>query len=201
MCPNLLFELHQYQFNQIKKNAHEVKSLILNPSKEIFLYGLEAKPQLKGNKTPVAILFHGYTSNYRRVAYIANFLLLNGVAVILMNLRGHRKSSGKQKDIQGMQQDIDVILKYVKSKNVYDERKILLLGISLGALITLTAGYNHPDLTHLIALAGMSSPVDLLEGMTAFRRWRWKLIGKLGGLDVPRYDRTNSIYSKIATTS
>ena len=60
-----------------------------------------------------------------------------------------------------------------------------MLGISLGALITLTSGYNHPEITHLIALAGVSSPTDLFDGMTAFKRWRWRIIGKLGGIDIP----------------
>jgi len=182
---NLLYELHPLQFNQLKINADEVNSLILQPSEGIFLQGLEAIPKQTSEKYPVAILLHGYTANYRRIAYIANMLLTNGVAVILMNLRGHGRSSGKQKDVKGMQQDIDTVMKYVKSNIEYDEERILMLGISLGALITLTSGYNHPEITHLIALAGVSSPTDLFDGMTAFKRWRWRIIGKLGGIDIP----------------
>ncbi|MHA1111624.1 MAG: alpha/beta hydrolase family protein [Promethearchaeota archaeon] len=185
MFQNFFFEIHPFQFSQLKRNAEKVNSLILQSSKEILLHGLEAIPKQSGEKYPVAILFHGYSSNYRRIAYIANMLLTNGVAVILMNLRGHGKSSGKQKDINGMQQDIETIMKYVKSKLEYDEGRILMLGISLGALITLTTGYNHPEITHLIALAAISSPTDLFDGMTAFKRWRWRIIGKFGGINIP----------------
>ena len=133
----------------MKKNA-EVVPLILNSTPEIFLYGLEVIPTKSEKKFPVAILFHGYTANYRRLGYIANMLLMNGVAVILLNLRGHGKSSGKQKDVQGMQQDLTTIMNYIESNKRFDVGRVLLLGSSLGALIALTAGFVHPNITHII---------------------------------------------------
>lgn len=170
----------------MKKKAENQTQIILRPSPEIQLHGLEIVPKSKSSKIPVAILFHGYTSNYRRLAYIANLFITNEIAVLLMNLRGHGKSSGRQNDISCMQNDLDTIIDYVHSKEYFDKERLILVGISLGALIALTAGYNNTNIGYIVALAAISSPTTLLDGMTRFRRWRWKQIGRLGGLNIKK---------------
>jgi len=184
MFSTILYEFPHLQLHLLKKNATKFYPLSLNPESGISLQGIEVYPQTSSEIVPVAIILHGYTSTFRRVAYLAIPLIKQGYAVILINLRGHNSSSGHKKDVSGMQQDLNYIIQYIKSKQYFDHRHILLIGSSLGALIALTAGYNHPDVTHIIALAGISSPTDFFVGMTVFRKWRWQLLGKLGGLNM-----------------
>jgi alpha-beta hydrolase superfamily lysophospholipase len=167
----------------LKRYHKESIFMSIKSSENIKLRGLVVSPKVSQGKTPIAILLHGYMSNHKRMAYIANVLLKNGISVILMDQRGHGLSSGKQNNVDGMQNDLNRLMEYIKSVGDIDQKRILLVGNSLGAFIGLTAGYIHPNITHIIALAGISSPSDLLSGMTRFRRWRWRIIAKLGGID------------------
>ncbi len=180
----LVLEIPQLQVKFLKQNAKFINPILLEPSSGIKLEGIDIIPRGSISNKPAAILIHGYTSNYRRLIYIANLLVKKGFMVILFNLRGHGKSSGKQRDALGMQQDLTQVIDYVKKKANIDSTRILVLGISLGAMLSLTSGYINPDITYIIALAGMSSPEDVINGMSSFRRWRWRIISKLGGLSL-----------------
>jgi pimeloyl-ACP methyl ester carboxylesterase len=102
-----------------------------------------------------AILIHGRHANraeYQgRLEHIADFLIAQGFSVLLFDLRGHGDSDGKRFSL-GQFERIDVAsaIDFVASRG-FAEKRIALLGISLGAGTAIQELLLHPNVGALIS--------------------------------------------------
>jgi uncharacterized protein len=121
---------------------------------------------LKGWFFPVrgdraAILIHGRHANraeYQgRLEHIADFLIAQGYSVLLFDLRGHGDSDGDRFSLGQLERfDVASAIDFVASRG-FAEKRIALLGISLGAGTAIQELLLHP---HVGALVSDSSYLD-----------------------------------------
>ena len=115
---------------------------------------------LKGWFFPVrgdraAILIHGRHANraeYQgRLEHIADFLIAEGYSVLLFDLRGHGDSDGKRFSL-GQYERLDVAsaIDFVAGRG-FAEKRIALLGISLGAGTAIQELLLHPNVGALVS--------------------------------------------------
>ncbi len=120
----------------------------------------------KGEKSPVAVLFHGLEGHSKRfyVARLAEQLVLQKFTVVLVNFRGCGSRMNRQRRFyhSGETEDIETVLKWIKEQ--YPNSEIFSAGFSLGASALLNFlkkhGSNHP----LRAVAAISTPFELKKG-------------------------------------
>jgi pimeloyl-ACP methyl ester carboxylesterase len=115
---------------------------------------------LKGWFFPVhgdraAILIHGRHSNraeYQgRLEHIADFLIAQGFSVLLFDLRGHGDSDGMRFSLGQLERlDVASAIDFVTNRG-FDEKRIALLGISLGAGTAIQELLLHPKVGALVS--------------------------------------------------
>lgn len=122
---------------------------------------------------PKAILI--YTSGIMQpsVTYFyahAKFMQEKGYASILLEVRGHGNSEGKQICL-GYEEvkDVKAVVDYIKNKEAYADIPIILQGVSMGGSIAVNAFGQLDEIDGLIAMSAYSSFEDVLvNGMDRF---------------------------------
>lgn len=102
-----------------------------------------------------AILIHGRHANraeYQgRLEHIADFLIAQGFSVLLFDLRGHGDSDGVRFSLGQFERlDVASAIDFVTSRG-FAEKRIALLGISLGAGTAIQELLLHPNVGALIS--------------------------------------------------
>ncbi|MEK6207813.1 MAG: alpha/beta fold hydrolase [Chloroflexota bacterium] len=102
-----------------------------------------------------AILIHGRHANraeYQgRLEHIADFLIAQGFSVLLFDLRGHGDSDGDRFSLGQLERlDVASAIDFVASRG-FEEKRIALLGISLGAGTAIQELLLHPKVGAVIA--------------------------------------------------
>jgi alpha-beta hydrolase superfamily lysophospholipase len=92
------------------------------------------------------IFLHGYTGNKTSLVTEASLFRSWGYSVLLFDFRGHGKSSGHVTSM-GVKEtkDVEKAFEYAKSRG---NKKIILYGVSMGAVVSLKAANEniiHPD--------------------------------------------------------
>jgi pimeloyl-ACP methyl ester carboxylesterase len=155
---------------------------------EIDLKGIQLIPHLhpSGTKLPVAIVFHGYNSRRGQMNNIIMALTQMGAAVISIDQRGHGTSGGDKNDIYYLMRDLRVIIEYIYQKPEFDSDRILVMGVSLGAIVSLYEGYLDPRVKYVIAMAAAAEYQEMItKDIKIFsRKWFWILQQRIRGLEV-----------------
>ena len=116
----------------------------------------------------VGILFHhGYLGNIERVYKYAIPLAVYGCTVLCIDGRGHGKSIGKdfsKNDFIGILADVENEITFLENLDGVDKNKLCMMGISMGAQMSLTGGYQDQRIKKVVAISGT---YDILE---MFRR-------------------------------
>jgi uncharacterized protein len=102
-----------------------------------------------------AILIHGRHANraeYQgRLEHIADFLIAQGFSVLLFDLRGHGDSDGDRFSLGQFERfDVASAIDFVTSRG-FAEKRIALLGISLGAGTAIQELLLHPNIGALVS--------------------------------------------------
>src|SRR2546430_6333841 len=105
--------------------------------------------------TRAAILIHGRHANraeYQgRLEHIADFLIAQGFSVLLFDLRGHGDSDGDRFSLGQFERlDVASAIDFVTSRG-FAEKRIALLGISLGAGTAIQELLLHPNIGALVS--------------------------------------------------
>ncbi|MDO5520934.1 MAG: alpha/beta fold hydrolase [bacterium] len=88
----------------------------------------------------------------------------NGYSSLLLEVRGHGKSSGKQIGFGYTEiADVQAAVDYIHSKEEYSDVPIVLQGVSMGGAITLNAFGQIPEISGCIAMSPYASCEDELE--------------------------------------
>jgi dienelactone hydrolase len=118
------------------------------------------KPESKSIKKTI-IFFHGAAGNISSYQYITKPLVENGFQVVMVDLRGYGKSTGKPTHLN-VASDGQKMLDYLMARQDVKNTKIYLYGASLGSQIaTYLAKANQTKISGLIIDGGMSSFTDI----------------------------------------
>ncbi|OLS14332.1 MAG: hypothetical protein RBG13Loki_1981 [Promethearchaeota archaeon CR_4] len=162
------------------------KNLHIPIGGEITLNGLEFLPARATPPYPVAITLHGYNSERGQLNYINLALCQLGIAVLSYDQRGHGNTRGDRNDTLFLIRDLNRTLDYIRTRPDFDVSRVIVVGISLGAIIALYEGYLDPRVRHVIGLATTSEYKTMIaENIKPLsKKWWWKLKQRIGGLEV-----------------
>jgi len=93
------------------------------------------------------LIVHGFCEHIGRYEHVYQWLHKNGYILGGLDYRGHGRSSGRRSYIESFSQyvaDVDAIVAHFLSEQQGD-RKLYLLGHSLGGLITASYALAHPE--------------------------------------------------------
>jgi len=118
------------------------------------------KPESKSIKKTI-IFFHGAAGNISTYQYITKPLVENGFQVVMVDLRGYGKSTGKPTHLN-VASDGQKMFDYLMARQDVKNTKIYLYGASLGSQIaTHLAKENQTKISGLIIDGGMLSFTDI----------------------------------------
>lgn len=119
---------------------------------------------LKPESTPIKktiLFFHGAAGNISTYQYITKPLVENGFQVVMVDVRGYGKSTGKPTHLN-VAEDGQKMFDYLLTRPDIKNTKIYLYGASLGSQIsTHLAKDNQTKISGLILDGGMSSFTDI----------------------------------------
>lgn len=118
------------------------------------------KPESKSIKKTI-IFFHGAAGNISTYQYITKPLVENGFQVVMVDMRGYGKSTGKPTHLY-VASDGQKMFDYLMARQDVRNTKIYIYGASLGSQIaTHLAKDNQAKISGLIIDGGMSSFTDI----------------------------------------
>ena len=118
------------------------------------------KPESKSIKKTI-IFFHGAGGNMSTYQYITKPLVENGFQVVMVDVRGYGKSTGKPTHLN-VAEDGQKMFDYLLTRKDIQNTKIYLYGASLGSQVsTHLAKDNQAKFSGLILDGGMSSFTDI----------------------------------------
>lgn len=110
--------------------------------------GILSLPKLpEGEKAPIVILSHGFTSSKEEMTSLAKGYAVNGIASVRFDFLGSGESEGESTDMSVLTEvdDLNAILDYVKTLDEVDTDHIILSGNSMGGLVTALTGAQRED--------------------------------------------------------
>lgn len=141
---------------------------------------------------PTVLMFHGYRSSCLRDGMGAfRFTEENGYNILMVDQRAHRNSGGKTITF-GVQERYDCLdWIYYLNKQFGEERKIILIGLSMGASTVLMAsGFDLPsNVVGVIADCGYSSPKEILQSVLKGMKLPVKLVYPLVRMSAKLYGK------------
>ncbi|TDX84664.1 alpha/beta hydrolase [Epilithonimonas xixisoli] len=118
------------------------------------------KPESKSIKKTI-IFFHGAGGNISTYQYITKPLVENGFQVVMVDVRGYGKSTGKPTHLN-VAEDGQKMFDYLLTRKDIQNTKIYIYGASLGSQVsTHLAKDNQAKISGLILDGGMSSFTDI----------------------------------------
>jgi alpha/beta superfamily hydrolase len=147
-------------------------------SGELTLEGLLAN---RGDEAPAAVVCHPHPmyggSMYNNVvdAILAAMWQL-GYSTLRFNFRGVGASEGEHDGRVGEVDDAGAAMTYLLSQTGVRKNGAVMAGYSFGAMVAVSAGYQHPDVSRIVAVAlplsmteahvpaGASKPLLLVSG-------------------------------------
>jgi len=118
------------------------------------------KPASKSIKKTI-VFFHGAGGNVSTYQYITKPLVENGFQVVMVDVRGYGKSTGKPTHLN-VAEDGQKMFDYLLARKDIESTKVYLYGASLGSQIaTHLAKDNQAKISGLILDGGMSSFTDI----------------------------------------
>src|SRR6266852_4283114 len=165
------------QEKQIQKKQIPEKQVTF-PSGDLTLEGLIANP---GGDAPAAVVCHPHPmyggSMFNNVvdAILAAMWQL-GYSTLRFNFRGVGASEGEHNGGRGKVDDAAAAMTYLLSQPGVRQHGAVMAGYSFGAMVAVAAGYEHADVSRIVAVAlplgmtearvpaGASKPLLLVSG-------------------------------------
>jgi uncharacterized protein len=148
-------------------NAEEV--LFENEQDNVVLAGTLTYPK-DGNNFPAVVMITGSGGQNRNeellghkpFLVIADYLTLNGIAVLRFDDRGIAQSTGDQATAtsEDFARDVLAAVNFLKTRNEIDKTKIGLIGHSEGGMIAPLVAVQSNDVAFIVMMAGLGIPGD-----------------------------------------
>jgi predicted alpha/beta-fold hydrolase len=138
------------------KNVENISLPVENDT----ITALVLKPESK-SITKTILFFHGANGNISTYQYITKPLVENGFQVVMIDLRGYGKSTGKPTHLNAAS-DAQKMFDHLITRQDIRNTKIYIYGASLGSQVaTHLAKENQTKISGLILDGGMSSFTDI----------------------------------------
>lgn len=142
------FELDAAELDLVTEDGYKIwaSEVFAEQPKAVIIY-------LSGIRQPSVTYFYGHSK----------WMLSNGYASILLEVRGHGQSDGDQ-ICMGYQEvaDVKAVVDYIQSQQKYDNVPIVLHGVSMGGAVAVNSFGQIPEINGLIAMSAYSSAEDIL---------------------------------------
>ena len=112
----------------------------------------------KENYSKIAIICHGIFEHSKRYSELAKFLSNEGYKVYAYDHPGHGRSEGRKAHIDSFNIFITTLNDFINHVYSKENKKITLIGHSMGGLISLHYLINYPDYSKIIEKLIFSSP-------------------------------------------
>ncbi len=109
-------------------------------------------------KTPVAILLHGFSGNRKMMKLIAFSLADKGFVSVSVDLRGHGDSGGFISNSSNFEKDVDAVIQALEKKKIGNTSEIVLIGHSMGGRVAFDVGSKLDTVLATIGVAPAVSP-------------------------------------------
>lgn len=176
------------------------------------LRGMLHTPQNISGKIPAVILFHGFTGNSMEPHFIfvklSRYLEKIGIASVRFDFAGSGESDGDFVDmtLSNELSDAHNILDFVKTLDFIDNKRIGLIGLSMGGTIaSMLAGQRPLEIKSLCLLAPAGTIADIIseryvgERLPEMTEKGWLDIGGLAlGLNMLKDISNIDIYQRSA---
>ncbi len=104
--------------------------------------------------TAIVILAHGYAEHSGRYEHVSEALLQQGYAVYALDHRNHGRSDGEKGYVENISALVDDLNQFItQTKKAHPELPTVLLGHSMGGVISLHYAINHPKQIDLLVLS------------------------------------------------
>lgn len=146
----------------------QAESVNLVTSDAVNIYGELSVPQQLGKSHAAVILIHQGGSDHTEWNFMVSHLLNMNYVVFAYDVRGHGKSD-KVTDLYALYndpklapKDLKAVIKYLKSIEYIDEKRIAVLGASIGANLA-NVGVANLGIKSAVAISGKTSAVRNLS--------------------------------------
>ncbi|MFX0126413.1 MAG: alpha/beta hydrolase, partial [Candidatus Hodarchaeota archaeon] len=115
------------------------------------------KEVVKSKKTLI-VISHGFSDIKETLQYLYFPLAYQGFSILTYDARGigESKLMGHRGDFIKRIEDFKMIIEWIKKEEAFKNYKIYTLGMSIGALTALCAGFPNKDIEKIIAISSMS---------------------------------------------
>lgn len=109
---------------------------------------------LSGIENPSVTAYYGHAAEFYK----------EGVATIMPDLRGHGKSDGNRICLAYEEtQDVKAVTDYIKTKAIYKDVPVIVMGVSMGGAVAIRAFAENSDIDALVSLSAFSSVEDFMR--------------------------------------
>jgi alpha-beta hydrolase superfamily lysophospholipase len=126
------------------------------------IYGEYFEAQKKKFNGGLVVFTHGYTGAGSEHYDLIEKLLDAGYSVVTYDLRAHGHSTGNF-DVDAMVEDLSAIIDHVSENYVYDERKLVTIGYSMGGYLTTREAAEDDRVKLVISISGPISVAKAAE--------------------------------------
>lgn len=140
------------------------KETIRYPSGSLMISGLLSKPAGKG-PFPLVLINHGGFAPAKNMGGFMDLFVKDGYVALASDYRGTGQSEGKHEFAKGEVDDVLNAITYARTLPFVDGQRVVMLGASHGAAISLLAASRDPGIKAVVAVQG---PVELAE---CYRHW------------------------------
>ena len=115
-------------------------------------------PKPVAERPPAVVLIHGFSSDRVLMSGLARRLAENGYAVIAIDVNGHGENrnpfNGGQAESSSLRQNVKEAVDYLRSSNLVDGSRIVVMGHSMGAGAALDYATNDANLKAAVMISG-----------------------------------------------
>ena len=138
------------------------EDIYLNTPDNEILHGWHIKP--KGKSKGVIYFLHGNAENISTHIGSVLWLINEGYEIFALDYRGYGKSTGSP-DIKGALVDINTGYNWLITQTQFQQKKLFIIGQSLGGALTLSFASQTPNLEDYVSGVIIDAGFDSFRGM------------------------------------
>jgi pimeloyl-ACP methyl ester carboxylesterase len=107
----------------------------------------------------IVIIVHGFSDNKESLQYFYYPLVVQGYTILAYDARGtgQSKKAGKRSDFIKRIDDLKEIIKWVQKEEDLRDKKLYIVGFSIGSLAALIAGLPNDVVEKIVAISSISN--------------------------------------------
>ena len=115
-------------------------------------------PKPAAERPPAVVLIHGFSGDRRLMSTLARRLAENGYGVLAIDVNGHGENrnpfNGGEAETDNLRDDVKKAVDYLRSSDLVDGSRIVVMGHSMGAGAALDYATHDPNLKGAVMISG-----------------------------------------------